>query len=234
MDKKQAFVALNTTFKTIFEKNSPFTLEEVLNKFAFDVRLPKEVLDSTTHEKTWAQSINSAKFITQDNMEKYDEKYGWIQKRKEVNNLNDILRFWKMINYTTTERVFDSINVHESDPIYRCENVYRSTDLRNCKNAIFCDGCGDGENIIACSRSSTCSYCLRVDDSANCTNSYNVICSNKISNSFFIQDCNNLYECMFCSHMSNKKYYISNMPFEKEEYFEIKKQIINWILSKNK
>ena len=199
LDKKQAFIVLNSTFKTIFGKSTPFTLNEVLYKFAFDVKLPKEVLDSTTHEKTWAQSINSAKFITQNNMEKYDEKYGWIQKRKEVNNLN----------------------------------IYSSTDLRNCKNTIFCDGCGDGENIIACSRSSTCSYCLRVDDSANCTNSYNVICSNKISNSFFIQDCNNLYECMFCSHMSNKKYYISNMPFEKEEYFEIKKQIINWILSKN-
>lgn len=232
MDKKQTVNVLNETFKTIFGKPSPFTLDEILAKFAFDVKLPKEVLDSTTHEKTWAQSINSGRFISQNNMEKYDTKYGWVQARQDVSNLNDILRLWKKINYTTTERVFDSVNVHESDPIYRSENIYRSTDLRNCKNAIFCDGCGDGENIIACSRTATSSFCIRVDDSANCINSYNVICSGKISNSFFIQDCNSLHECMFCSHISNKKYYISNMPFEKEEYFEIKKQIINWILSK--
>ena len=76
MDKKQAFIEMNNTFKSIFGKSTPFTLEEVLNKFAFDVKLPKEVLDSTTHEKTWAQSINSGRFITQDNMEKYDTNYG--------------------------------------------------------------------------------------------------------------------------------------------------------------
>ena len=177
MDKKQTITVLNETFKIIFGKTSPFSLEEVLEKFAFDVKLPKEVLDSTTHEKTFAQSINSGRFITQANMEKYDTKYGWVQKRQEVSNLNDILKLWKRINYTTTERIYDSVNIHESDPIYRSENIYRSTDLRNCKNAIFCDGCGDCENIIASSRSSTTSFSLRVDDSANCINSYNVICS---------------------------------------------------------
>ena len=63
-----------------------------------------------------------------------------------------------------------------------------------------------------------------------CHNSYNVVCSGKISNSFFIQDCNTLYECMFCSHISNKRYCIANMQFEEEEYFEIKNSIIEWIL----
>ena len=31
--------------------------------------------------------------------------------------------------------------------------------------------------------------------------------------------------------ISDKKYCISNMQFEKEEYFEIKKEIIKWILN---
>ena len=35
----------------------------------------------------------------------------------------------------------------------------------------------------------------------------------------------------FCSHIANKKYCIANMQFEEEEYFEIKKTIISWILS---
>lgn len=179
MDKKETFQVINQTFKTIFGKNSPFTLEEILSKFAFDVNLPKEVLDSITQKKTWAQSINSGRFITQDNMENYGIKYGWIQKKQEVNNLNDILKLWKRINYTTTERIFDSVNIHESDPIYKCENIYRSTNLTSCKNTVFCDSCDNSENIIASSRTSTCSFCLRVDDSANCTNSYNVICSRK-------------------------------------------------------
>ena len=231
MDNKLTMIEVNRIFKTIFGKECPYNLEELLNKFAFDVKLPQKVHDSVTGEITWTQSINASKFIKQVNMEDYDTKHGWIQPKREVSNLNDILKLWKRINYTTTERIYDCINVSESDPLYRCENVYRSTDLRNCKNAIYCDGLGDSENIIASQRTSTSSFCIRVDDSANCTNSYNVICSNKISNSFFIQDANNLNECMFCSHMSNRRYCIANMQFEKEEYFEIKAEIIKWILS---
>ena len=233
MDKKQTILEANKIFKTIFGKECPYNLGEILNKFAFDVKLPQKVHDSTTGESTWTQSINSSRFIKQVNMEAYDEKYGWIQPKKEVQDLNELLKQWKRINYTTTERVYDCINVSESDPLYRCENVFRSTDLRNCKNAIFSDGSGDCESIIACQRTSNSAFCIRVDDSNNCTNSYNVICSNKISNSFFIQDANNLNECMFCSHMSNKRYYIANMPFEAEEYFAIKAEIIKWILSNN-
>ena len=231
MDKKQTMIEVNRIFKTIFGKECPYNLEELLNKFAFDVKLPQKVHDSVTGEITWTQNINSSKFIKQVNMEDYDTKHGWLQPKREVSNLNDILKLWKRINYTTTERIYDCINVSESDPLYRCENVYRSTDLRNCKNAIYCDGLGDSENIIASQRTSTSSFGIRVDDSANCTNSYNVICSNKISNSFFIQDANNLNECMFCSHMSNRRYCIANMQFEKDEYFEIKAEIIKWILS---
>lgn len=89
---------------------------------------------------------------------------------------------------------------------------------------------GDCENMIACQRSGSSSNCIRVDDSGSCSNSYNVICSAKITNSFFIQDCNSLFECMFCSHIANQRYCISNMQFEPEEYFEIKKVIIDWIL----
>lgn len=231
MDKRETTIVVNKIFKTVFGKECPYNLEELLNKFAFDVKLPQKVHDSVTGEITWTQSINASKYIKQDNMEDYDVKHGWIQPRRDVENLNDILKLWKRINYTTTERVYDCINVSESDPLYRCENVFRSTDLRNCKNAVYCDGLSDCESIIASQRTGGSAYCIRVDDSANCTNSYNVICSNKVSNSFFIQDANNLNECMFCSHMSNKRYCIANMQFEKDEYFAIKSEIIKWILS---
>ena len=233
MDKKQTILEANKIFKTIFGKECPYNLGEILNKFAFDVKLPQKVHDSTTGEITWTQSINSSRFIKQVNMEAYDEKYGWIQPKKEVQDLNELLKQWKRINYTTTERVYDCINVSESDPLYRCENVFRSTDLRNCKNAIFSDGSGDCESIIACQRTSNSAFCIRVDDSNNCTNSYNVICSIESSHSFFIPDANNMNACMFCSHMYNQRYYIANMPFEAEEYFAIKAEIIKWILSNN-
>ena len=44
---------------------NPMTVEQFMTKYAFDVRLPSPVNDSTTGEITWAQSTNPSKFIRQ-------------------------------------------------------------------------------------------------------------------------------------------------------------------------
>jgi len=231
MNDKKALEIVNKIFKNVFNTTCNYQLDEILEKYAFDVKLPKQVNDSTTNEVTWADSINSGRFITNKNMEKIDKTKGWMIKRKEIKSLEDLIGIWKKINFTTTERVYDSINVSKSDTIYRCENIYRSTDCSDSKNMIFCDSCGNSEFLLASKRSGTCNFSIRCDDSKDCSNSYNVICSNKVSNSLFIQDCSDLYECIFCSHISSKRFCIANMQFEKEEYYEIKKKIIEWILS---
>ena len=230
MDDNKALEIVNKIFRNIFDDDNNYTLDVLLEKFAFDVKLPKQVNDSITNEITWADAINSGRFITNKNMEKRDEEDGWMLPKKEINNLQELIDIWKTINLTTTERVYDSINVIKSDTIYRCENVYRSTDCSDSKNMIFCDSCGDSEFLLASQRSSVCNFCIRTDDSTNCSNSYNVICSNKISNSLFIQDCFDLYECMFCSHIASKRFCIANMQFDEDEYYEIKKAIVRWIL----
>ena len=85
--------------------------------------------------------------------------------------------------------------------------------------------------LLASQRSGTCSFCIRTDDSKDCSNCYSVICSNKVRNSFFIQDCFDLDECMFCAHIASKRFCIANMQFEEEEYYEIKKAVVSWILN---
>lgn len=231
MNDAKALEIVNKIFKTIFDTENPYALDALLEKFAFDVKLPKQVNDSTTNEITWADSIHSGRFITNTNMEKRDVTEGWMLPRQEIHNLQDLIDLWNTINYTTTERVYDSVHVAKSDTIYRCENVYRCTDCSDSKNIIYCDSCGNSEFLLASQRSGTCNFCIRTDDSVDCSNSYNVICSNKISNSFFIQDCFDLYECMFCSHISSKRFCIANMQFDEDEYYNIKQVIIEWILN---
>lgn len=230
MNDAKALEIINKIFKSVYDTSNNSSIDTILEKYAFDIKLPKQVNDSTTNEITWADSINSGKFITNKNMEKKDEKTGWMLPRKEINDLQDLLDVWNTINLTTTERVYDSINVAKSDTIYRCENVYRCTDCGDSKNMVFCDSCGNCNFLLASQRSTTCNFCIRCDDSKDCSNSYNVICSNKISNSLFVQDCSDLYECMFCSHISSKRFCIANMQFEEEEYYEIKKSIVEWIM----
>jgi hypothetical protein len=231
MNDKQCKQVLDEIFMEIFEQRCFLDIDKVLSEIAFDIKLPNKVIDAVDGKETWASSINSNKYISQENMRKFDDYKGWIRPKKEINSLDEILNLWNKVNYTTTERNYDSINVSKSDTIYKSENIYRSQDCRNCKNTIFSDGCGNSEYILACQRSSNLSYCIRVDDSSNCSNSYSVICSSKISNSFFIQDANSLHECMFCSHISNRRYCIANMQFDREEYMAIKSEVFKWIIS---
>lgn len=228
MNKTQVLETVDKIFSNVFDCKNPFTIDEILTKFAFDVKLPQQVNDSITGEVTWATSVNPTKYIREENTWKWKS---WEQPKQEIENLDQLVTLWNQLNYRTTERVYDSTNVSESDTIYRSENIYRSCDSSDCKNLVFSDGCQGSEYLLASQRSGHCSFCIRCDDSSGCSNSYNVSCSAKISNSLFIEDCGSLHECMFCAHISNKKYCICNMQFEKEEYFEIKKEIIKWIMN---
>ena len=230
MDTSKAQDLLDQIMGQITGYKNPFSLEQFQAKYAFDVRLPHKVNDSTTGQVTWSQSINPTKYITVENAWNHPE-YWEKPEKKEFNSIEDIISAWNEINYTATERYLDSVNIAESDNIYGCEDVYRSQDLRNCKKALFSDGVGDSEFIAACQRSSTIQNSIRVEDSNNCTNSFSVVWSKKIVNSLFIEDCGDLYECMFCSHVSNKKFCIANIQYSEEEYYKIKDMVIRWLLN---
>ncbi len=231
MKEKDIKDIVNKIFQAIFNIDNKYKIEELKKKFAFDINLPLEVTDSTTGEVTYASSINSHKFITNNNMMKKDETEGWMIPKKEVHSLKELIDLWESINYTTTERVYNSENVVMSDPIYDSTNVYNSTDCSKVDKILFCDGIHNSNYVMASKRSNTVNYSIRVDDSNTVTNSYNVICSARVSNSLFIQDCSDLFECIFCSHISHKEYCISNMQFTKEEYYFLKNKIIEWILN---
>lgn len=230
MDSKKAQAILDQIIGQITSYTNPLTLEQFRAKYAFDVRLPQQVNDSTTGQTTWSQSPNPSKFITVENTWNMEDTWEKRPKRP-LNNVQDIIAAWNEINYTATERYLDSLNVAESDNIYSSEDVYRSQDVRNSKKVLFCDGLGDSELVAASQRSVTLQNCVRVEDSNTCTNSFSVIWSKKIVNCFFIEDCGDMYECMFCSHTSNKKFCIANMQYTEEEYRALKDQVIRWILT---
>lgn len=126
MNEKEVKEIINKIFTSVFNRENEYSLEQILEKFAFDIKLPKEVYDSTTNEVTYADSIHSGKFITLSNMEKVDKENGWMREKCEIEDLESLLNLWDKINLTTTERVYDSINVSKSDTIYRSINVYHS------------------------------------------------------------------------------------------------------------
>ena len=101
MNETKAHEIINKIFINIFDRETNLTLDEILEKLAFDIKLPKQVNDSTTNEITWADSINSGNFITLKNMEKRDKTKGWILPKKEINSLQELINIWNTINFTT-------------------------------------------------------------------------------------------------------------------------------------
>lgn len=231
MTEQQTLTTINQIFQAVFQRDNPYSLAKVKDKFAFDITLPTAVKDSGTGELTYTALPNADRYITQANARKRDNESSWLRPKQPIKGLKELLTLWEEINLTTTERAYDSENVTQSDPVYNSQNVYCSTDCGQCKNIVFCDGTYRSEFALACQRSNRVNFCIRVDDSNTCTNSYNVICSSKISNSLFIQDCSDLHECIFCSHLSNLEFCIANMKFTEAEYHVIKQQVIAWLLS---
>jgi hypothetical protein len=233
MSDEEAQKLLDKIIGQIFGFQNPFTLSQFLTKYAFDVRLPQKVQDSTTGQETWASSINPTKFITMDNCRKFGPSGGgeWLIPKREIKSLVDILEAWNETNMMATERLIESINVSQSDAINYSENVYRSQDIHSSKYVLFCDSSIQVENSAAVQRSNNVNYSIRVEDSKNIDQSFAVNWSNKITKSLFIQDCFDMYECIFCSHLASKKFCIANMQFTEEEYFKHKDPIVKWILS---
>ena len=231
MDATIAKQILDKVIGQVFGYQNPLTLEQAMQKFAFDIRLPQQVYDSTTNESTWAQSANPGKFITMDNARKRSGVDDWLIPKKQLNSLEDILAAWAETNFMATERQLESAITAESDNIYNSENVYRSLDINQSKNVVFCDAANKSEFVIACQRSQALSFCIRTEDSKECSNSFNVIWSAKVANSFFVQDCYDLMDCMFCSHIMSKQFCIANMQFDEAEYRRLKELVVRWILT---
>lgn len=233
MNATEAKQILDKIIGQICGYQNPLSLEQFMQKFAFDVRLPQQVFDSTDNSPTWASSTNPTRFIKQETvLARYRINDGFKEKQP-INNLNDLLGLWNEINYFTTERQIESLNVGESDCVLKSENVYRSQDIRRSKNILLSDGIEDSEFIAASQRSGGNAFCIRVEDSGECSNSFGVSWSSKITNSFFIHDCSDIADSMFCSGIKGRQYCIANMQFEKEEYEKLKQQVVQWILTPN-
>lgn len=231
MTDEKALEISKEIFLRVLDRKVDFSLQEIYDKYAFDLNLPYQVKDSTTGEETWADSMNFDKYITLSNMEKLEKEDKWRKNPQKITSFSNLMELFNEINYVTTERVFDSSDVVKSDTIYRSRFIYHSTNCSDSSNLIFCNGSGNSEYLLASSRSFQCNYCIHCDDSYACVNSYHVLCSGKISNSLFIQDCSDLNECMFCAHISNESYCICNRQFTSLEYYAIKKLIIDWIIN---
>lgn len=219
-------------FKDVFQVENPFSLEELQQKFAIDIPKVSKIKCEISGKDTWAFGISEGKIASQKAIEDYFKKNEWMQKNKSIKSMSDILEAWNQINFQMAEKYINSTDTLESDSVINSNNVYRSVSIFDSKNAVFSYKLSDCNYMLASRDNSSCTLGIRVRESIYCSSNFEVSWSNKVSKSMFIHDSYDLYECLFCSHIRSKKYCIANIQFTKEEYFRLKKEVIEWILSK--
>ncbi|HSX06071.1 MAG TPA: hypothetical protein VLF69_06425 [Candidatus Saccharimonadales bacterium] len=230
MTTTEAQATLDKIMQRITGAPNSFSLEQFQKKYAFDVSLPLQVQDVTTGEATWTQAVNASKFMTLGNIKAQAIATNWEQPKRPLKSIEDMLQAWEVVNYIATERQIESLNVAQSDNVYFSENVFRSQDVIRGKNILFSESVTECEYVVAGQRSFRSVYCARVEDSANCSNSFSVSWSNNVVNSLFVLDSSNLYECMFCASIKDKKFCIANMQFTEAEYWPLKAMVLQWLL----
>lgn len=236
MKKDEAQALLDKIIGQVFGYQNPLSLEQFMQKFTFDIRLPQPVTDVTDGSTTWAQSTNPTRFVKMENargltLAGASPETDNLRPARPLNSIEDILAAWNEINLTTTERYKESINISESDNIYYSENVYRSQDIRKSKNVLFSDGLNGCEFVAAGQRSGDSTFCIRLEDSGNCTNCFNVSWCGNLTNCFFMHDTGDMQDSMFCTNMKGKRYCVANMQYDEAEYKRLKDLAVRWILT---
>ncbi len=233
MDKPSAKRIADYVFKDIFGIDNPYSLEELQKKFAIDIPSVQKVICALSNTHTWTFSSKDEKIASQQAIADQFKKDEWMKKKKVLNSIEDILKAWEDVNYLTGEKYINSKDVTESDGIYNSASIYHSVSIFDSKNIVFSYKIFDSNYMLASRDNSSCTLGIRIKESIFCSSDFEISWSNKVSKSMYIHDGFDLYECLFCSHLRSKKYCIANMQFEKEEYFNLKKLAIGWILKDN-
>lgn len=98
--------------------------------------------------------------------------------------------------------------------IIQSENLHYSTTANATNNACDIDySLEKAENIYQCI------------DVVNCYNAKYLFSCNDCSNSEFLYNCKGCSNCIMCYNLSNKQYYIENIPYSPEEYQKKKEEM---------
>ncbi len=216
-----------------------YILEQVLRvpvslskKFAQGIPLPEEGKSSVTRETVWIADGGKDKLISQVEVAERFKKEGWMRTGRQMETMQDVLGAWSEINYEAVSKSINSVDVEESDGVYNSQGVYKSSSIFDSKNIVWSYKLFNCQYMLGSRDDSACSFGVRVKESIYCSYCFEVSWSHKVSRSMFVHDCTDLVECLFCAHLRSKKYCVANMQIGEEEYFRVKKMVVEWILRK--
>ncbi len=230
MDESKAKGIADFVFKDVFGRENRFSLDEIRDRFAFDIELPRKVKDDMSGDPTWMSGNRAAKVMSTDIIVQQSKKDVWMKPKKKIRTITDLFSDWDEIAYFASEKMLDSSDTAECDDIYRSTSVYHSAKIHDSQKVVFSENLRNCKLVVAGHYSDTTTSSLRFSNCEHMSASFSCVWSGHASRCMYLNNCIDMYECLFCSNLRSKKYCIANMQFTKEEYMPIKQQVINWTI----
>jgi len=129
-------------------------------------------------------------------------------------------QFHELLNRTPLIALFDSKSVDSQfcNITVEHKNCYLVSAGWGNEDSMY------GNRISYCKNSMDCYVCHKLEyayENVNCKNSYQLFFSRNsesCNNSYFLYDCRGCSDCVCCTGLRNKQYYIFNQPYTKEDY----------------
>ncbi len=232
MDKKKAKQFADFAFKDIFNRENPFSLDEMEERFAFGLILPKKEKDSLTGNDVWLTRKTTDKVMQWGGWDKQDKNgTGTVREGAGIKNMDDLIGSWNKIMYNLAGRSANAIDCIESDSVYDSNELYRCSKAVKSQKCLFCNDIVNDRYCIALTYAWNSTSVIRaVDSRAPLSQSFALNWCGRVSRSMYLSNCMDMYECMFCANLRGKRYCIANMQFTKEEYMPIKEMVIDWTI----
>lgn len=114
----------------------------------------------------------------------------------------------------SSKSVNNSYNIHLSSFVGNSSNVYNGKNITNCNNIVSVTYAVDSSSVVNADQVINSAFVSGLAPST----------SKNINDSYFIFDCENVSNCLFCSGIKDKEFYLFNKPINQKYYENIAKQ----------
>ena len=140
-------------------------------------------------------------------------------------------------NVENSEYVFVSESVYDSEVVFGCTNVENSGEIYDSEFIEDCRRVNNSRNVVRSNNIAASTFVVdsnSIINSSIITNSSYVggLSSARVSDSAFIDNCEDIDHCLFCTGIKDKKYLLFNKPIDPKQFELIRKQMTrildNW------
>jgi hypothetical protein len=151
---------------------------------------------------------------------------------KDLSSLETIREnIGKIALFTPELEMGDNRNLISTPMANSCSNCYSNPALSNNEYCAFSHWPRNSKYIFGSNLALSSNFCIRSNYSANLSRSFEVDSCSGCSDIYYSHNCENVHDSMFCFNVKNLKNAIGNAVLKPESYKEIKKSILEQIVS---